>query len=327
MYSHWKLFREHVTSCSDPEKEMEVELVIRIDDNYIMENRIILFNQERERIYDSQNDNILFYGDGNLLIDYCLPRDEFYVISVFDGESDGFAQDGKVEIFIDRELVGTIEGDFGESVLFRIEDGNSGEFSITPAPTPPLEASESTPTPSSASDTSSPTAMPTKSPVRNTVFRTTAPTPFNSSEALPVSPFDRIDPELDLALTLVARQVRRLDLDLDKDGIVALLRVKVAASGLQGAAELENPSAPPTALPTTASPTAVPTKGTTPQPTTTSPTSVPAVSETVERNPTEITVDKKKTDPTSSSSSAALRLPHAAFGVFSLLLGGCMFGW
>ena len=101
MHTHWKLFREKVTTCDNPDTEMEIELAILIDDNFLTQNEMALFNLSRNQtLYNSFTDQhfVLVFGDGNILVDRCVPRSDEYVFSVTDLEGNGFGN-GKVEIY------------------------------------------------------------------------------------------------------------------------------------------------------------------------------------------------------------------------------------
>eukprot|EP00977_Amphora_coffeiformis_P015400 scaffold4510_cov183-Amphora_coffeaeformis.AAC.85 len=126
MYAHWMLFREHASSCED-EDEMELELLVALDGFHKQENRIILFSDEDGTLYDSFSDHpySLQIVDGPILIDLCVPRIQSYTLTAQDTIGNGFNWGGKVELYVDRVLAATIEGDFGSSTVIPIVPATS----------------------------------------------------------------------------------------------------------------------------------------------------------------------------------------------------------
>ena len=106
----------------------------RINELHSQQNRIALINEETELIYDSLRDQAfaVFWVEGSVLVDHCLPRNQAYALIAVDNQGDGFNAGGKVEIYLDRVLVETIEGNFGDSITVEI----AAESVPTPAPAP-----------------------------------------------------------------------------------------------------------------------------------------------------------------------------------------------
>ena len=154
MFAHWTLFRDHASACENPQDDMEIEVVIEMDGRHGTENRLVLEADDgSEVIYDSLVDHAytLAIVDGPILLDHCLPRTKTYTFTAYDG----FGTGGRVQIYVDRTLIATIEGEVGYRQDVPIQSGTS-------APTPSLVAEASTnptfsPVPSLAAETSSPT--------------------------------------------------------------------------------------------------------------------------------------------------------------------------
>lgn len=148
MHTHFQLFREQVITCSNP-AEMEIEVVILFDDNHLTdENRIYIEDENGGTIYDSLRDQhyVLFQVDGEIVIDHCLPRTKKYSVRITDESGNGFDAGGKVEIFVDRVLLGTATDGFQNSAVIDIDPAQLptnaptsqivAQSTESPAPTP-----------------------------------------------------------------------------------------------------------------------------------------------------------------------------------------------
>jgi hypothetical protein len=168
MYRHWLLFREEVNTCGAG--DMELELVIGIDAAYLAETEILLSNQDNQLYFDSFADHDLAYifaTDNLVLIDLCVPRNGVYTVTVRDSAGDGWT-DGFIEIYVDRDLVYTINGNFGNFLtvdIFQqtIAPTNAPTIPATPSPTsvPTGVPEEPTLVPAGSMSSTSPTVAPT----------------------------------------------------------------------------------------------------------------------------------------------------------------------
>ena len=135
MHRHWLLFREFVSTCENPEVEMEIEVLLLIDNDYETDNLIRLQDLTTgDELFNSYDD---FYSiisnrrnpddEHNKVItiffDLCVPKNHTYMISITDRQSDGFTN-GLARVYRDRALFARVEGDFGDSVVIEIQEGS-----------------------------------------------------------------------------------------------------------------------------------------------------------------------------------------------------------
>lgn len=145
MHRHWLLFREFVSTCENPDTEMEIEVVLLLDhdhgtDNLIRVRDLItdeeLFNSYADytSILSNRRDPDDIHQDAStIFFDLCVPRNHTYIMSITDRKSDGFTN-GMAQIYRDRTLYARVEGDFGDAVVIEIHDGPSDGLPLIISP-------------------------------------------------------------------------------------------------------------------------------------------------------------------------------------------------
>jgi hypothetical protein len=124
MHLHWQLFREHVSTCDNPEDEVELEIIILVDDDFQAENMIRLRDSSTgQAIFNSYRDfsSILSnrHDGKTIFFDLCLPRNGTYFLGILDRQQNGFSN-GVVQVYRDRLLYARVEGNFGDAAVIEI---------------------------------------------------------------------------------------------------------------------------------------------------------------------------------------------------------------
>lgn len=178
MYLHYKLYREFVTTCED--NEMEIEISLTVGDDYI-ENSIVLTDEDSNVYFSSKRDHALAaheYGSTSLLVDLCVSSEKEYTLLITDTAGNGFGESSALSIYIDRQLVHAVEGDFGVVKSLRLRKGMSALVSEK------KEVSKNTTSDGNLGKYAKdlPSAIPSNAPVP---YQTTSPTVLNSEGGRP----------------------------------------------------------------------------------------------------------------------------------------------